>query len=99
MVEQIINPHAISRVNTVCSDFHSSTLKQEEEQTPEQFMIKLRKKVCRKIFQILTKELGQGIMDSQDVVVSFESAIFKVFSNNNVEYLQAVKTVCNKVRV
>lgn len=98
-IEQVGVSQIISKVSTFCSDFQSTTVKQEETQTPEQILLKLRKKVCRKILQILTKELNLGMMDSQDLAIKFETTIFNAFSNDSVQYLLAVKTVCNRVRV
>lgn len=98
-IEQVITSDVRSKIDTFYSDMQSSTVKMEDTQSPEQIMIKLRKKVCRKIFQILIKELNFGIMDSQELVVNFEAAIYSVFPQDNTKYLFAVKTICNKVRV
>lgn len=87
------------KVDIFYSDVQSSTIKQEEAQTTEQIMIKLRKKICRKVFQILTKELKLGIMDSQEIVVKFEAVIFSVFPDDTAQYISAVKNICNRIRV
>lgn len=98
-LEAIPTSQMKSKNDTFYSDVQSSTVKQEENQTPEQIILKLRKKVCRKIFQILTKELNLGNLDSQELVIQFETALHSAYPAGDLQYLQAVKAVCNRVRV
>lgn len=81
------------------SDAQSSTIKQEETSSPEQIRLKIRRKVCRKIFEILTKEFKIGNLEAQNMVVSFEEAVYRVYFDSDTEYMQAIKAVCNRVRV
>jgi hypothetical protein len=88
-----------SQMDSFVSDIQSTTVKQEDMPTEDRIKFKMRKKVCRKIRSILVNDLGLKIVEAERLTLDFEQAIFVAYSENTLEYIQAIKSICNKVKV
>lgn len=86
------------QMESLSSEIQSSTIKQEEL-TEEKIQFKMRRKVCKKIRAILHEELGLKLTEAEKYTLIFEQAVFTAFTESIREYIQAIKTICNRVRV
>lgn len=77
----------------------STTIKQEDTSSEDVIQFKLRRKVCKKIRSILYEELQVKLSEAEKYTIAFEQTVFRAYSDNTLEYIQAIKTVCNRVRV
>lgn len=75
-----------------------STVKLEEPNA-EEVQFKLRRKVCKKIRSILHEELGMKLKEAEEYTLAFEQSVYAAFNANIQDYIQAIKAVCNRVRV
>lgn len=72
---------------------------EEPEPNCEQSLVpRLRKKILRKVYQILHQELGVENKASQEIAIQFEEKVFTAFPNAQ-PFVFAVKTVCQRLRV
>ena len=88
-----------SVMDSFISDVQSSTVKQEETPTADHIQFKLRRRVCKKICQILHTEIGLKIAEAEKITLAFEQAIFNAYSDSISDYIRTIKTMCNKVKV
>ena len=86
------------QLESLSSEMQSSTIKQEEL-TEEKIQFKMRRKVCKKIRAILHEELGLKLTEAEKYTLIFEQAVFTAFTDSIREYILAIKTICNRVRV
>jgi|JFJP01.1.fsa_nt_gi hypothetical protein len=72
---------------------------EESEPSSEQSLVpRLRRKILRKVYQILHHELGVENKASQEIAIRFEEKVFTAFPNAQ-PFVFAVKTVCQRLRV
>lgn len=103
-----VEPKPLSRAKTAGkselpetdSDSQKVQVKLEEpEANCEQSLVpRLRRKILRKVYQILHHELGVENKEAQEIAIRFEEKVFTAFPNAQ-PFVFAVKTVCQRLRV
>lgn len=87
-----------SRNETLSSDINTSTVKLEDP-TVEEIQFKMRRRVCKKIRSILHEKQGLKLAEAEKYTLCFEQAVFTAFNSSIREYIQAIKSVCSRVKV
>lgn len=73
-------------------------LEENEENREQEFTMKLRKKICRKIFDILHVEIGVDTKKAQEATIEFEEKVYTAFPVPK-DFVSAVKTIFKRMRV